>query len=59
MLEEYLASSSQTEEAPVFVAHLRLARLEEQLGDGARAQREQSAAFALAKEFGPVQGAAH
>ena len=49
MLEEYLASSSQTEEAPVFAAHLRLARLEEELGDRAAAQREQAAALALAR----------
>jgi len=59
MLEEYLASSSQTEEAPVFAAHLRLARLEEELGDRAAAQREQAAALALAREYGPAQGARH
>jgi tetratricopeptide (TPR) repeat protein len=59
MLEDYLASSSQTEEAPVFVAHLRLARLEQKLGDSAAANKEQAAAFALASEMNPAQGSTH
>ncbi len=39
MLEEYLASSGKTEEAPAFAAHTWLARLHEQLGDAAAASR--------------------
>ena len=44
MLQEYLAGSSKTEEAPAFVAHTRLARLDAQTrryGRGeARARRQ-------------------
>lgn len=57
MLEDYLAGQSKTEEAPAFEAHLRLARLKEQLGDGAGAQRERAAAFAMAHEYKPAQDA--
>ncbi len=32
MLEDYLAGSAKTEEAPAFVAHYRLAQLKQQLG---------------------------
>ena len=32
MLEDYLAGSAKTEEAPAFVAHDRLAQLKQQLG---------------------------
>jgi predicted Zn-dependent protease len=55
MLDDYLAGSSKTEEAPAFVAHLRLARLKAQLGDTAAAERERSAALALAHEYKPAQ----
>jgi tetratricopeptide (TPR) repeat protein len=55
MLEDYLQGDSKTDEAPAFVAHWRLARLLEQLGDDAGAQREQAAAFALAREYHPPQ----
>ena len=55
MLEEYLAGSAKTEEAPAFVAHTRLARLKQQLGDTAAANREQAAALALAHEYKPAQ----
>ena len=44
MLEDYLAGSSKTEEAPAFIAHIRLARLKQQLGDAAGAKREFAAA---------------
>jgi tetratricopeptide (TPR) repeat protein len=54
MIEEYLAGSSRTEEAPAFQAHLRLARLKKQLGDRASAQREQTAALALAHDYKPA-----
>jgi tetratricopeptide (TPR) repeat protein len=56
MLQDYLAGSSKTEEAPAFVAHIRLARLEKQLGDSAAAQREQAAALELAHEYKVPQG---
>jgi tetratricopeptide (TPR) repeat protein len=51
MLEDYLAGSGKTEEAPAFVAHYRLARLKEQLGDRAAANRERAAAQALAHDY--------
>jgi tetratricopeptide (TPR) repeat protein len=55
MLGDYLAGSSKTEEAPAFVAHLRLARLKAQLGDSAAAERERTAALVLAHEYKPAQ----
>lgn len=55
MLQEYLASPTQTEEGPAFVAHLWLARLEKQLGDAGAAGRERSAALALASGYKPAQ----
>ena len=55
MLDAYLASSGKTEEAPAFVAHIRLARLKEQLGDAAAANRERAAALALAHDYKPAQ----
>jgi hypothetical protein len=55
MLEAYLASSGQTEEAPAFVAHIWLARLRAQSGDKAAAQRERQAALDLANGYKPAQ----
>jgi tetratricopeptide (TPR) repeat protein len=55
MLEDYLAGSVKTEEAPAFVAHTRLAQLKAQLGDAASASRERAAALAMAHEFKPAQ----
>jgi Flp pilus assembly protein TadD len=55
LLEDYLASSSKTEEAPAFIAHIRLARLKIKLGDAAAADRERSAALGLAHEYKPAQ----
>jgi hypothetical protein len=55
MLSDYLASSSKTEDAPAFEAHVRLARMKKQLGDAAGAQREKAAALALAQEYKPAQ----
>jgi predicted Zn-dependent protease len=55
LLDEYLAGSSKTEDAPAFVAHLRLARLKAQLGDTAAADRERAAALALAHDYKPAQ----
>jgi tetratricopeptide (TPR) repeat protein len=53
MLEAYLASPSVSEEAPVFVAHSRLARLKQELGDSEGAQQERMACQALAREYKP------
>lgn len=55
MLEEYLSSTDQTEEAPTFVAHTWLARLLSQTGDNMGAARERSAALALASSYRPAQ----
>jgi tetratricopeptide (TPR) repeat protein len=54
MLEDYLASTYKTEEAPAFVAYTRLARVKLQLGDVAGAERERAAALALAHEYRPA-----
>lgn len=55
MLDEYLDGSGKTEEAPAFVAHIRLARLKDQLGDAAAATRERATALALAHDYKPAQ----
>jgi len=55
MLQEYLASSDQTEEAPTFVAHTWLAKLYKQTGDPAGAARERGAALSLASTYKPAQ----
>jgi predicted Zn-dependent protease len=59
MLEDYLAGSSKSEEAPAFVAHARLGRLKQQLGDAAGAKREFAAAIAMAHEYNPAQDSKH
>jgi tetratricopeptide (TPR) repeat protein len=59
MLEDYLAGANKTEEAPAFVAHVRLARLKQQLGDSTAATRERAAALALAHEYKPAQDSKH
>jgi tetratricopeptide (TPR) repeat protein len=55
MLEDYLAGSSKSEEAPAFIAHARLGQLKQQLGDAAGAQQEFAAATAMAREYNPAQ----
>jgi predicted Zn-dependent protease len=55
MLQEYLGSANQTEEAPAFVAHTWLARLYRQTGDAAGASRERSTALGLASGYRPAQ----
>ena len=55
MLEDYLSSSAMTEEAPAFIAHIRLSRLKQQLGDAAGAKAELAIAAQMAKEFNPAQ----
>ncbi len=57
MFDDYLAGSAKTEEAPAFVAYLRLARLKDQLGDPAAASRERASAQALASDYKPTEGA--
>jgi tetratricopeptide (TPR) repeat protein len=57
MLEDYLAASQKSEIAPAFVAHHRLAGIEDQLGDSAAANRERAAALALAHDYKPGKGA--
>jgi hypothetical protein len=59
MLEDYLASSFKTEEAPAFIAHIRLGRLKQQLGDAAGVKREFAAAYAMAREYNPAQDSKH
>lgn len=54
MLEDYLACSAKTEEAPAFVAHDQLARIDDQLGDAAAANRERAAALAMAHDYKPA-----
>ena len=54
MMEEYLNGSVKTEEAPAFVAHTRLAGLQQELGDSVAASRERAAALALAHDYRPA-----
>lgn len=54
LLEQYLAAAGKTEEAPAFVAHLRLAKLKLQLGDKKAADQERAAALGLAHEYRPA-----
>jgi tetratricopeptide (TPR) repeat protein len=55
MLENYLSNSSLSEQAPAFIAHIRLSRLKQQLGDSAGAKSELAIAAQMAKEFNPAQ----
>ncbi len=59
MIEDYLAGASKTEEAPTFVAYVRLARLKQKLGDPAGAEREWQKARALASEYKPAWDSKH
>jgi tetratricopeptide (TPR) repeat protein len=55
LLQDYLSSSSKTEEAPAFVAYSRLALLQLELGDAASAQMSQAAASQMARDYQPAQ----
>jgi hypothetical protein len=55
LYQNYLASPDKTEEAPAFDAMVRLAKLLNQTGDHAGAQREKAAALALAHDYKPAQ----
>ena len=59
MLENYLASPSKTEDAPAFIAHIRLSRLKQQLGDAAGAKTELATAAVMAREYNPAQDLKH
>jgi tetratricopeptide (TPR) repeat protein len=59
MLQDYLAGPVKAEEAPAFIAHARLARLKEELGDPVAANQERAEAMALAHEYSPGQDAKH
>jgi tetratricopeptide (TPR) repeat protein len=51
MLVNYLSNSSLSEQAPAFIAHIRLSRLKQQLGDAAGAKSELAIAAQMAREF--------
>lgn len=55
MLENYLNGPGRSEEAPAFVAYIRLARLKQQLGDAAGAEQARAEALALAHDYAPAQ----
>ena len=59
MLGNYLASSAKTEEAPAFVAYIKLAHIDSQLGNSAGAERDRAAALALAREYKPASDSVH
>lgn len=54
MLEEYLAGTYMTEEAPAFMVHTRLAKVKAELGDKQGAWKERAAALALAHDYRPA-----
>jgi tetratricopeptide (TPR) repeat protein len=56
MLEEYLANYPRTEEAPAFVAHTRLARLQAQMGNKEAALQQRTDALQLAHDYKPALG---
>jgi tetratricopeptide (TPR) repeat protein len=51
LLEEYLASSNQSEDAPAFQTHVQLGKLLTRLGDAPGAQQQFAAAVELAKDY--------
>lgn len=57
LYEAYLAAPDKTEEAPAFDVLVRLAKVRQQMGDSAGAQRERAAALALAHDYKPAQEA--
>ena len=54
ILEDYLNGPVKTEEAPVFVAHTRLARILAQLGDWEGARKQRNEALELAHDYRPA-----
>jgi tetratricopeptide (TPR) repeat protein len=59
MLQQYLASAQQSEEAPAFQVYVQLGNLLASQGDQAAAEREYAAAHALASSYAPAQQAPH
>lgn len=61
MLEDYLANCPKSEEAPAFIAHLRLGWLKQQMSDAAGARQQFAAAAAMAAGYLPSkeQGPKH
>jgi tetratricopeptide (TPR) repeat protein len=57
MLQQYLASRQQSEEAPAFQVHVQLGNLLASQGDQAAAEQEYAAAHALAANYAPAQQA--
>ncbi len=55
MLEDYLANCPKSEEAPAFIAHVRLGWLMQQLGDVAGARQQFAEAATMASGYGPSQ----
>jgi predicted Zn-dependent protease len=55
MLEEYLSNLPKSEEAPAFVARVRLAKLLQQMGDTTGARQQFAAAAAMASEYRPAR----
>lgn len=55
MLQSYLAGPVKTEEAPVFIAHVWLARLQWQMGNSAAGWNERATALAMAHDYAPAQ----
>ncbi len=55
MLEDYLANCPKSEEAPAFIAHVRLGLLMQQMGDAAGARQQFAAASAMASQYRPAQ----
>lgn len=53
MLEEYIANCPKSEEAPVFIAHIRLGWLMQQMGDAAGAKQQFATAAAMASGYSP------
>lgn len=55
LYESYLASPDKTEEAPAFDVLVKLSKLRKQTGDQAGAERDKTAALALASHYKPAQ----
>jgi tetratricopeptide (TPR) repeat protein len=55
LYESYLASPEKTEDAPAFEALAKLAKLRQAAGDQAGANRDRTAALALAHDYKPAQ----
>jgi len=59
MLEGYLAGPNMNEDSPAFVAHLELARLKEQAGDMAEAQKQRAIAQSMAHDYHSAEERRH